>query len=322
MTRCRICCAPIAGGGNGEYHESCSRDLFGVPVPPKLPYTWDELNDLAVQVIRHSIAVPGVQPKLSLHLEQAGSQADTRLTLVGLEGGLILKPPVAQYPEMPELEHLVMRMAALFGIRTAPCGLLPLASGEMCYLTRRLDRRDGRKIHMEDFCQITDNLTEQKYRGGSMEKVAKTVLRYCSNTGLDALRLYELALYCFLTGNSDMHLKNFSIMHEDSSEIVLAPAYDLLPTRLLLPADDEDLALAMGGRQKKLGRGGFQRWGRKFLGLTDRQLENVRNRFIEALPAALRFVDQGFVSAENRGRLVELMVARGERLGLGVRQCD
>ncbi|MBT5608236.1 MAG: HipA domain-containing protein [Lentisphaerae bacterium] len=216
-TGCHICLNPLEDG-NRRYHRACSRKLFGAPHPPELPYTWQQLNGLAEKTIRQRVTVPGVQPKLSMHLERGGRRQDGRLTLVGLEGGYILKPPVTRFPEMPELEHLTMLMAGAFGIPTAMCGLIPLEDGHLAFITRRMDRDGETKLHMEDMCQLTDRLTEQKYRG-SLEQVGKVVLRHCSNPLFDALRLFEVTLFCFLTGNSDMHLKNFSLLYRPGGEV-------------------------------------------------------------------------------------------------------
>ena len=163
--------------------------------------------------MRQHVTVPGVQPKLSLHLERGERPQNSRFTLVGLEGGYILKPPVTRFPEMPELEHLTMRIAKCFGLSTAECGLIPLEDKRLAFVTKRMDRDGETKLHMEDMCQLTDRLTEQKYRG-SLEQVGKVILRHCSNPLFDALRLFEVTLFCFLTGNSDMHLKNFSLLYD------------------------------------------------------------------------------------------------------------
>ena len=113
-----------------------------------------------------------------------------------MEGGYILKPPVAHYPEMAELEHLTMRMAACFKIARAKCGLIPLTGGQLAFITKGMDRDGKETLHMEDMCQLTDRLTEQKCRG-SMEKVGKTVLRYCTTSLFDTIRLFETVIIAY-----------------------------------------------------------------------------------------------------------------------------
>ena len=247
---CHICLQSLENAG-GLYHASCCKRLFGSSRPPAFPYAWKELNELAERIVSQHVTVPGVQPKLSMHLERGGRRQDARLTLVGLEGGYILKPPVAEYPEMPELEHLTMRMARCFGISMAECGLIPLDDGQLAFITKRMDRDGTDRLHMEDMCQLTDRLTEQKYRG-SLEQVGKAILRHCANPLFDALRFSRWPYSVSLTGNSDMHLKNFSLLYQSGNTVALSPAYDLLPTRLLLPEDEEGIGSLRSMDVKKI----------------------------------------------------------------------
>ncbi len=308
---CQICLQPLPAGAP-EFHSACCKKLFGSAAPPKLPYTWDQLNALAEQSIQKHITVPGVQAKLSLHLERKSRSGDARLTLVGLEGGYILKPPVSQYPQMPELEHLTMRMARVFGIDTAECGLIALEEGQLSFITRRMDRDDAHKLHMEDICQLTDRLTEQKYRG-SMEQVGRAILRYCSNPIFEAIRLFDLTLFCFLTGNADMHLKNFSLLYAPGSEVRLSPAYDLLPTVLLIPEDPEEMALTLNGKKRKLRRKDFLKFGES-IKLTDRQVTNSLHRIETRLNDGVTLISRGFCSDETQGQYRTLVQERAGRL--------
>lgn len=309
---CRICLHALEDGES--YHAICCKKLFGSPRPPALPYRWEQINELAEKTVRQHVTVPGVQPKLSLHLENGGAKRGDRFTLVGMEGGYILKPPVERYPEMPELEHLTMCLARDFGIKTAECGLIPLEDGRLCFLTRRMDRHGTENIHMEDMCQLTDRLTEQKYRA-SMEQVGKAILRHCTNPGFDALRLFEIAVFCFLTGNADMHLKNFSLLYRLGGEVELSPAYDLLPTVLLLPEDREEAALTINGKKRRLTRGDFLRFG-SAIKLTDKQLENALERIKSCLPVALDTLQRGLCSPEAKAAFLSLLGERRERIGV------
>ena len=311
---CRICLDRLGQGDSSAYHEGCCRDLFNSPGPPVLPYSWDDLNALAEKVVRRHVTVPGVQPKLSLHLERA-RQPSGRLTLVGMEGEYILKPPTTDYPEMPELEHLTMQMARACGIETCPCGLISLEDGRWALIARRMDRIDGRKRHMEDMCQLTDRLTERKY-SGSLEQVGKAILRFCDNALFDALRFFELNVFCFLTGNADMHRKNFSLIYDAGGEIRLAPAYDLVPTALLLPEDKEETALTLNGRKRRLKRKDFQALGLS-LRLTEKQLANSMARLKAGIGRALRLLDDGFCLPETRRRYTDLILHRCVRAEMG-----
>ncbi|MDF7806872.1 HipA domain-containing protein [Pontiellaceae bacterium B12219] len=295
------------------YHRACCKTLFGSAKPPTFPYAWEDLNKLAEQIVSQHITIPGVQPKLSMHLEKGGRTRDSRLTLVGLEGGYILKPPVAVYPEMPELEHVTMRMARCFGIQTAACGLIMMDDGQLAFITKRMDRAGEKKLHMEDMCQLTDRLTEQKYRG-SLEQVGRAILQHCDNALFDALRFFEVAVFSFLTGNADMHLKNFSLLYQPGGAVGLSPAYDLLPTQLLLPKDIEESALTINGRKRRLGRSDFLRLAAS-LRLNEKQVANVFSRFSDNLSVAFQTLESGLCSQAMKERYAALIQERAKRLG-------
>ena len=295
------------------YHAACCQELFGTDNSPLLPYSWSDLNSLAKKTVRNHVTVPGVQPKLSLHLEHE-TGASGKLTFVGMEGGYILKPPVSQYPEMPELEHVTMRMAKACGIETCPCGLIRMEDGQSSYISRRMDRVDGNKLHMEDMCQLTDRLTERKY-SGSMEQVGSAILKHCDNAGFDALRFFDLSIFCFLTGNADMHMKNFSLIYDLESEVRLAAAYDLLPTVLLLPEDKDESALTLNGKKRKLQRSDFESFGNN-LSLNTRQVANAFKRLKNGMESALELIDYSFCSDNTKKRYSALISERFRRLDL------
>lgn len=311
MNACHLCCRPL-DAGETLYHAGCSHSLFGSRAIPVINYTWNDLNKLAESIIKRSVAVPGVQPKLSLHLERNREYGMSRLTLVGLEGEYILKPPAHDYPDMPELEHYTMQLASAAGLEVVRNGLIPLASGELAYITRRMDRTKTGPLHVEDMCQLTDKMTEQKYRG-SMEQVGKALLAHATNTGFDAVRLLELTLFCFLTGNADMHLKNFSLLYETDGTIRLSPAYDLLPTRLLLPEDREESALTLNGKKSHLRREDFDAFGYA-LKLTEKQITNTHARLQRELFRAMKKVPMEFLNPARQEQLRELINSRAARI--------
>jgi serine/threonine-protein kinase HipA len=272
-----------------------------------------ELKEVAKNIIQRSVTVPGVQAKLSLQLEKSRKEGN-RFTMVGLWGNYILKPPVEKYPELPENEDLVMHLAELFKIRTVPHALIPLKSGELAYISRRIDRtKKNKKIHMEDLCQLSERLTEDKYKG-SMEQVAKVIRSYSSNPLLDVLSLFEITLFSFLTGNSDMHLKNFSLIYEDDFHM-FSPAYDLLSTRLVIPEKDdpEELALTLNGKKSNFNNVDFITFSKK-IGLNEKQVNNVFQKFENTFPKAFEFIDNSFLSNSKKEEFRELLAIRAERL--------
>lgn len=298
--------------GEKDFHVHCSREFFGVDEAPGMNYTLNQMAELAMEVILRSVTVPGVQPKLSMSLvKDAQKRADHRLTVVGaLGGGYIFKPPVEHYPEMPGNEHLTMRIAEAFGIRTVPSSLVRLASGELSYITKRIDRDpEGRKIHMIDMFQTIEAF--DKYLS-SYEKIGKAIGEYSDNPLLDKLFFFEMVLFSFLTGNNDMHLKNFS-MYRPESRWILAPAYDLLNVAILLPGDKDELALTLSGKRKKLHLQHFQSLA-EGMQLTKKQIERTYNRFMNKKQNALSLIGDSFLSREMQANYRGVVESRYRQL--------
>ncbi|GAB3241169.1 HipA domain-containing protein [Hymenobacter seoulensis] len=315
MSRCLSCYQPLPEGQT-DYHPACSRRLFGKPVPPAFPYTEAQMLGLAEAAVRQHITVTGVQPKLTLTLAPAVAAGQpARLTIVGaLSGEYILKPPTPRYPHLPEVEDLTMHLAALARLPTVPHGLLRLEGGALAYVTRRIDRVKGQKLAMEDMCQLTERLTENKY-DGSHEQVAKAILRYSANPGLDVVNFYELVLLSFLTGNADMHLKNFSLLQSPGLGYGLAPAYDLVATALVNPADTEELALTLNGKKKRLRQADFrQAAGRA--GIDDKVVTGMFTRLVKAWPAWQAFIDHSFLPTALQKQFHALLSQRFAQLDL------
>ena len=294
--KCLYCYKDISGAD--EFHSSCSQRFFGTEKPPVIPYGLDKMTELARDAVERSVTVPGVQPKLSMSLiEKSKNKTDQRLTVVGALGGnYIFKPTSEDYPEMSANEHLTMRIAKSFGINVVPSSLIRLQSGELSYITKRIDRTEkDEKIHMLDMFQITEAFDKYK---GSMEKIGKALGEYSANPLLDKLYLFELILFSFLTGNNDMHLKNFSMILSNG-KWTLAPAYDLLNVSIILPEDNEELALTLGGKKKKINRASFDTFAED-LGLNKKQIQGVYKRFQKNQSIAHQWISKSFLSKEMK----------------------
>jgi serine/threonine-protein kinase HipA len=268
---------------------------------------------LAKQVVERSVAVPGVQPKLSMSVFKDKNEGPNRLTVVGALGGnYIFKPPSDVFPEMPENEHLTMRIAESFGIKVVEASLIRLGSGELSYLTKRIDRTsNGEKIHMIDMFQIIEAFDKYK---SSMERIGKVLQQHSENTLLDLLSFFELTLFSFITGNNDMHLKNFSMIKTHSGWS-LSPAYDLLNVRIANQEDNEELALTLGGKKNKLTRANFEQFGED-LGLNAKQIEGVFKRFAKNKEKAIHWIDQSFLSDVMKAAYLETLEVKYQRLML------
>jgi serine/threonine-protein kinase HipA len=292
-----------------DYHPKCIKAFYGTEYAPILPYQLSEMEKLAKEAAALSITVPGVQPKLSLgwikkELEN-GHQG--RLTIMdALEGNYILKPQNTQYPQMPENEHLSMKLAALFKIDIVPVNMIRLASGELCYITKRIDRNpDGSKNHLIDFLQILE--LEDKYKG-TMETLGKTIGELSANTLLDKLRFFELTVFNYIIGNNDMHLKNFSMWLSDQLW-TLSPAYDLLNVKIILPKDKEDMALMLGGKKMNFSKGYFNQFG-EVLKLNEKQINSVFKKLDTWLPKAIQLIDISFLNDHNKIQYKNLITQR------------
>ena len=306
---CLYCYELLPADTATDFHEHCSETFFGIPEMPELDYSLDDMAILAKQVVERSIAVPGVQPKLSLTLVM-DAMADgnhNRLTVVGALGGnYIFKPPSVYYPEMPQNEHVTMRIADALGIPVVPSSLIRLKTGELCYITKRIDRTDkGEKIHMLDMFQLLEAVDKYK---SSMEKIGKCIDTFSDNTLLDKLYFFEIAVFSFLTGNNDMHLKNFSLIH-DNGTWHLSPAYDLLNVMLANPKDTEEIAVTLEGKKKKLRREHFERLGIG-LDLTERQIKSSLLRFEKSYEVAIEWIDKSFLSEEFKEQFKAILNTR------------
>lgn len=291
MERCLYCYQPLEQNET-DFHSRCSKKIFGTATPPLLPYSKADIESLALEVVRSQVTITGVQPKLSVDLEKEKG-GEKRFTIVGLWGGYILKPQTEQYANLPENEDLTMHLARLAKINTVPHSLIRFKDGSLAYITKRIDRdKKGNKIPMEDMCQLTKKLTEQKYKG-SHEQIAKKIVEFSAYPVLDLINYVEILLFCYLTGNADMHLKNFSL-YKKIKETTLTPAYDLLSTKLVIPEDTEELALTLNGKKRKLKRSDFDNL-LKTMKVEDKVIENTYNKFRKVLPLWYDFIEISFL---------------------------
>lgn len=306
MDKCLYCYKPLKNGET-DMHAACARKFFGTTVVPLLDYSIEQLDELAKEVIQDQTSLTGVQPKLSLHLnEHEGSK---RLTIVGLWGGYICKPQTAIFEQMPEVEDLTMHLAELCKIDVVPHTLLRMSDGSLCYLTKRIDRTaNGEKIAMEDMCQLTERQTEHKYKS-SYERIGKTITKYSSVPKMDVANFFEIVLFSWLTGNNDMHLKNFSLYESVDGVIRLTPAYDLLNATVVNPKDDEELALTLNGRKKNLKREDFVN-AAKTMGIDAVTVNKLIRKYEKLLPSMIDCVYNSFLKEDLKTSYIELLKER------------
>lgn len=298
MARCLYCYKEL-DAEEKDFHKACSRKIFGSSQAPVLPYTREHLTDLAKMVIRSQTTLTGVQAKLSLDIDQGGKNEPERFTIVGLWGRYILKPQTDRFVHLPELEDLTMHLAELARIQVVPHSLIRFEDGELCYITRRIDRTSkGEKLAMEDMCQLSEKLTEHKYKG-SYEQIAKLILKYSTTPKLDLVNFWEQVVFSWLTGNADMHLKNFSLYSRQRDEHILTPAYDMLSTALVNPEDTEELALSLNGKKRKIKKTDFV-IAMRASGVEDKVVENLFNKFFKLEKKWMEFIEISFLPTDMK----------------------
>jgi serine/threonine-protein kinase HipA len=277
---------------------------------PLLEYRHEDLDQLAEQIIRAQTSLTGVQPKLSLNLSK--HEGCSRLTIVGLWGDYIFKPQTDVYPQLPENEDLTMHLAEVIKIRVVPHSLIRLADGKLGYITKRIDRtKNGEKIDMEDMCQLTLHPTEYKYKG-SYEQIAKVMKQHCDMPKLDLTNYMQVLLFCFVTGNNDMHLKNFSL-YRPSNGYQLTPAYDLINVAIANLEDKEELALSLSGKKSNLKLDDFLR-SATTMGVEENVVLHLIENMRKAIPKWKSLIQSSFLSEEMKDRYEQLIISRMNRL--------
>ena len=309
MSKCLYCYKGLADG-EVDFHKGCAKKFFGMQNAPDLPYSLNDLDALAAQVIKSQTTLTGVQAKLSLHLDK--HEGSRRLTVVGLWGDYIFKPQTQTYKNLPENEDLTMHLAEIAKIKVVPHTLIRLLDGTLGYLTKRIDRTsEGGKIPMEDMCQLTERQTEYKYKS-SYEQIAKTIAKYSYAPLLDLTDFYEQVFFSWLVGNNDMHLKNFSL-HAPKGKWSLTPAYDLLNVSMVNPKDTEELALTLNGRKKRIKKSDFVS-AMTLSGISPKVFENMLEKYRKHLPKFYDMIDMSFLDDESKEAYKQGITSRLESM--------
>lgn len=309
MCKCLYCYKKLKPG-QIDFHPSCAKKMFGIKQQPLMDYTQADMERLATEIIRSQTTLTGVQAKLSLNLTE--HEGGKRLTIVGLWGQYIFKPQAELYERLPEVEDLTMHLAEDARLPVARHSLIRLADESLGYITRRFDRgAKGQKILMEDMCQLAERKTEDKYKS-SYEQVAKLIAQYSAIPQLDLTNFYELLIFCFLTGNNDMHLKNFSL-YKPAKQHVLTPAYDLVNVTIVNPKDKEEMALTLNGKKSNIRLRDFEEAARH-ANLPVHFIRHTAERFASVLPKWEETINCSFLTQEQKEAYKSLLNERIKRL--------
>ncbi len=292
------------------WHRKCIKAFFGSETMPVLDFSDKQLTQLANDAVNKGLTVPGVQKKLSLHLSH---DPQARLTLVDYPTGYILKPQAQEFDSLPESENLAMRLAELVGISTVPHALIRM-NDVYAYITKRIDRDFKgdivRQYAMEDFCQLSNRLTQDKYKG-SYENCGRIIRKFSIRPGIDLSELFLRVVFSFIIGNSDMHLKNFSLIETEpgNRRFYLSGAYDMLPVSIILPEDDEQLALTLNGKKRNIKRKDFPAFAEN-CGISLKSAEAMLEKICSLKDAFVSQCDQADLSNDLKMRIKELIFKR------------
>lgn len=298
------------------WHNKCVKAFFGTAQMPTLDLSEEKLEELANKAVNKGLTVPGVQKKLSLHLS---TDVEARLTIVDYPTGYILKPQTEEYASLPEYEHLAMNLAKMAGIKMVPHALMNVC-GQYAYITKRIDRQiKGDCINlyaMEDFCQISNRLTHDKYKG-SYESCGRIIKKYSRCPGLDLSELFLRTAFSFIIGNSDMHLKNFSLIENEPAgrSFTLSKAYDILPVNVILPEDKEQLALTLNGKKKNIKKKDFFAFA-KSIELPEKSAENMLKKLCSLKEKFLDGCEEAYLTDEQKESMKQLIIRRMEEIAI------
>ncbi len=275
------------------------------------PLTWTVEKQIREAAARaDKMSIQGMQPKLSAILKPK----DGKFKIVDTGGRYILKPCPPQWREVPENEALTMTLAAHCGIEVPPHGLVAAAGHSWTYWIRRFDRV-GRntRIPVEDFAQLQGATRDTKY-DSSLERVVSTINEFATFPAIERRKLAKRILFCFLTGNEDMHLKNFSLITR-KTKVELSPAYDLLNTSIVLSNPGEESALPLRGKKTHLTQhdlvGYFCQERCRILETEVRKLLDELSCRSASWPSVVR---RSFLSEEMKKRYLDLIEERSRKL--------
>lgn len=306
---CLCCGKPLKENEKYCWHKACIKRFFGTKDFPEITVDKKALESLIEKDVLNGLTVPGVQKKLSLHL--SFKKISPRLTLVDYPTGYILKPQVKDFEHLPEAEHLAMMMGKISGINVVPFALVK-NEDEYSYITKRIDRIINgnivQKIAMEDFCQLNNRLTSDKYKS-SYERCAKTIVKHSSQPGIDLTELFMRLVFSFVIGNSDMHLKNFSLIETSDGNYILSPAYDLVPVQVIMPEDKEEFALAFNGKKTNIRKKDFYVFASE-CGISETSANKMIRKIVSLEDKYIEMIETSFLLDSQKERFIDLLKKR------------
>lgn len=292
--------------GNDKYSEKGLR-----MIAPKLtqlndlPYTAAELRQEAANRAK-KLSIQGIQPKLSATI----SIVEQEFKIVDQFGTYIIKPQNDLFPELPQNEDVTMRMAKVFGLDVPFHGMIYAKDGSLSYFIKRFDRYGkGKKLATEDFAQLTGNTRDTKYRF-TMEKLVPVIDEFCSFPAIEKADFFKRMLFCYVTGNEDMHLKNFSLITKNG-KITLTPVYDFLNSSIAIINPEEEIALTLKGKKSNLKASDFiDYYAKERLQLNEKTVNTILEQMHNAIPKWKELLEISFLSDEMKEKYFNLLDKR------------
>lgn len=312
MEKYCLCCGKILNTKTEYFwHKECIKNFFGTSVFPNISLIDDVIENIAIDQIKNHKSVTGVQKKLSIGLER--EIANRRFTFTNLNPCFIIKTPDSSIPYITEMEQLIMLLANEVGFNTVKHGLIKSKNNGYFYISKRIDRIDGKKLPMEDFCQLSNQLTEYKYQG-SYEKCMKNIIsRYSINKSIDLINFFKIIYFSYIVGNTDMHLKNFSLI-DDGKGYHLASFYDLVSSYVLV--DQIEMALSIDGKRTKITKNNFIKFG-LHAGLTRDLILRLMNNINEKIESSyLELITQSLLNENLKKKLIDCISSRLKQLAI------
>ena len=298
MVKMCMCCGKPLNNESSLWHESCIRKMFGTSSFPIFDINETKLIE---DNISYGKTVPGVQKKFSYKLNLVGR----RKTLNILNNQFIIKTESEDINDLVLYEWIGMKLAEICNIETVMCGIIE-SNNRRYFITKRIDRNNGKKVPMEDFCQLSNFQTEYKYNG-SYEMCYKNVIKkYSSYETIDKIKFYTLIVFSYIIGNTDMHLKNFSLYSIDGL-YQLTPAYDLVPVMLVFPQNE--MALTIHGKKTKLTKNDFYAFG-EYLGIDKKLISSINNGFIIKKDKMFKFINETQLNDKQKEKFINLIEDR------------
>ena len=273
-----------------------------------LPYTAAEQRQEAANRA-NKLSIQGVQPKLSAVISVVNQQFE----IVDQFGNYIIKPQNDIFPELPENEDVTMKMAKVYGLEVPFHGLVYSKDGSLSYFIKRFDRYSkGKKYATEDFAQLSGNSRDTKY-DYTMEKLVKVIDEFCTFPAIAKADFFKRILFCFITGNEDMHLKNFSVITK-AGKTTLAPVYDFLNSSISIKNPQEELALSLKGKKSNFKATELiDYYAKERLELNDKTIDAILLDMTKRVSIWTELVEISFLSDGMKEKYLKLMENRIKR---------